>query len=83
MNRHFGRGAVAVTVNGKEAPTVGNICMDACMIDVTGIDCKVGDPVEIFGPDAPLQRLADVLDTIPYEVLTSVSPRVKRIYYRE
>lgn len=83
MNRHFGRGAVSVKVNGKDAPTVGNICMDACMIDVTGIDCKVGDAVEIFGPEAPIQRLADVLDTIPYEVLTSVSPRVKRVYYRE
>ncbi|MGM9817089.1 MAG: bifunctional UDP-N-acetylmuramoyl-tripeptide:D-alanyl-D-alanine ligase/alanine racemase [Lepagella sp.] len=83
MNRHFGRGAISVLVNGKEAPTVGNICMDACMIDVTDIDCKVGDSVEIFGPNAPLQRLADVLDTIPYEVLTSISPRVKRIYYRE
>lgn len=83
MNRHFGRGAVSVWVNGKMAPTVGNICMDACMIDVTGIDCKVGDTVEIFGAHAPLQRLADVLDTIPYEVLTSVSPRVKRVYYRE
>ncbi len=83
MNRHFGRGAVSVIVNGCQAPTVGNICMDACMIDVTGIDCKVGDSVEIFGEKAPLQRLADVLDTIPYEILTSVSPRVKRIYYRE
>lgn len=83
MNRHFGRGAVSVFINGKMAPTVGNICMDACMVDVTDIDCKVGDPVEIFGPNAPLQRLADVLDTIPYEVLTSISPRVKRIYYRE
>ena len=83
MNRHFGRGAVALRVNGQWAPTVGNICMDACMIDVTGIDCEVGDSVEIFGAEAPLQRLADTLDTIPYEVLTSVSPRVKRVYYRE
>lgn len=83
MNRHFGNGAITVRVNGHDAPTVGNICMDACMIDVTGIDCKVGDSVEIFGQEAPLQRLADVLGTIPYEVLTSVSPRVKRIYYRE
>lgn len=83
MNRHFGRGAITVKVNGKDAPTLGNICMDACMIDVTGIDCKVGDSVEIFGPEAPIQLLADVLDTIPYEILTSVSPRVKRIYYRE
>lgn len=83
MNRHFGRGNVSVMVNGEWAPTIGNICMDACMIDVTGIDCAVGDSVEIFGRNAPLQRLADTLDTIPYEVLTSVSPRVKRVYYRE
>lgn len=83
MNRHFGRGAVSVSVNGKDAPTVGNICMDACMIDVTGIDCHVGDSVEIFGATAPLQRLADKLDTIPYEILTAISPRVKRVYYRE
>ena len=53
------------------------------MIDVTGIDCEVGDSVEIFGQNMPVQRLADVLDTIPYEILTSVSPRVKRIYFRE
>lgn len=83
MNRHFGRGAVSVMINGKMCPTVGNICMDACMIDVTDVDCQVGDAVEIFGEEAPVQRLADVLDTIPYEILTSVSPRVKRIYYRE
>lgn len=83
MNRHFGRGNISVKVNGMDAPTVGNICMDACMIDVTGIDCGVGDAVEIFGPQADVQRLADVLDTIPYEILTSVSPRVKRVYYRE
>ncbi|MCM1369061.1 MAG: bifunctional UDP-N-acetylmuramoyl-tripeptide:D-alanyl-D-alanine ligase/alanine racemase [Candidatus Amulumruptor caecigallinarius] len=83
MNRHFGNGAISVLVNGQPAPTVGNICMDACMIDVTGIDCKVGDSVEIFGVNAPLQRMADTLDTIPYEVLTSISPRVKRVYYRE
>lgn len=83
MNRHFGRGNISVLINGKEAPTIGNICMDACMVDVTGIECNVGDSVEIFGSKMPLQRLADTLDTIPYEVLTSVSPRVKRVYYRE
>ena len=82
MSRRFGCGKVSVTVNGKEAPTVGNICMDACMIDVTDIDCKVGDTVEIFGPNAPLQRLADAGDTIPYEILTAVSPRVKRLYVK-
>ncbi|MDE6697675.1 MAG: bifunctional UDP-N-acetylmuramoyl-tripeptide:D-alanyl-D-alanine ligase/alanine racemase [Muribaculaceae bacterium] len=83
MNRHFGRGNITVKVNGKDAPTVGNICMDACMIDVTGIDCKEGDVVEIFGQSASVSRLSDLLDTIPYEILTSVSPRVKRVYYRE
>lgn len=83
MNRHFGNGAITVMVNGHEAPTVGNICMDACMIDVTGIDCAEGDAVEIFGPSMPIQRLADLLDTIPYEIATSISPRVKRVYYRE
>lgn len=83
MNRHFGRGNITVKVNGQDAPTIGNICMDACMIDVTGIECKEGDAVEIFGPSASVDRLSDLLDTIPYEILTSVSPRVKRIYYRE
>lgn len=83
MNRHFGRGNISVFVNGRWAPTIGNICMDACMIDVTDIECEVGDSVEIFGRNASLQRLADTLDTIPYEILTSVSPRVKRVYYRE
>lgn len=83
MNRHFGRGNIKVKVNGHEAPTVGNICMDACMIDVTGIDCREGDAVEIFGPNASVDRLSDLLDTIPYEILTSVSPRVKRVYFRE
>ncbi|MDE5840498.1 MAG: alanine racemase, partial [Muribaculaceae bacterium] len=83
MNRHFGRGNITVKVNGKDAPTIGNICMDACMIDVTGIECREGDAVEVFGSSASVDRLSDLLDTIPYEILTSVSPRVKRVYYRE
>ena len=81
--RTFGNGKISVYVNGKFAPITGNICMDACMIDVTGIECKEGDAVEIFGDHAPLQRMADAADTIPYEILTSVSPRVKRVYFRE
>lgn len=83
MNRKFGNGHINVLVNGRECPTVGNICMDACMIDVTDVDCRVGDPVEIFGENMPVSRLSDVLETIPYEILTSVSPRVKRVYFRE
>lgn len=83
LNRHLGKGAASFFINGHRAPTVGNICMDSCMIDVTGIPCGIGDTVEIFGPNVPVTELAGVLDTIPYEVLTSVSTRVKRVYYRE
>lgn len=83
MNRHFGNGKIKVLVNGKEVPTIGNICMDATMLDVTGIECKEGDSVEIFGEKMSVQALADTLDTIPYEILTSISPRVKRVYFRE
>lgn len=83
MNRRFGNGRSRVYINGCYAPTIGNICMDACMIDVTGIPCEVGDTVEIFGPNLSVNDLADILGTIPYEILTSVSPRVKRVYYRE
>lgn len=67
-------------VNGKRADYVGNICMDICMVDVTGIECKEGDTVEIFGPNLSVSQLAEWAGTIPYEVMTAVSPRVKRIY---
>lgn len=83
MNRRFGNGNLNLLVNGRMVPTIGNICMDATMIDVSGVECKEGDSVEIFGENISIQTLADILGTIPYEILTSVSPRVKRIYYRE
>ena len=83
LDRHLGCGKAYCLVNGKEAPYVGNICMDVCMIDVTGIDCKVGDEVEIFGNHLAVSRLSDVLGTIPYEVLTSVSERVARVYFQD
>ena len=83
LNRHLGNGHGYCLVNGKKAPYVGNICMDVCMIDVTGIDCKEGDKVEIFGDHLPVTVLSDLLDTIPYEILTSVSNRVKRIYFQD
>ncbi|MDE6348571.1 MAG: bifunctional UDP-N-acetylmuramoyl-tripeptide:D-alanyl-D-alanine ligase/alanine racemase [Bacteroides sp.] len=83
LNRHLGCGHAYCLVNGRKAPYVGNICMDVCMIDVTDIDCKEGDRVEIFGNQLPVTVLSDVLDTIPYEILTSVSTRVKRVYYQE
>jgi len=83
LNRHLGNGHAYCLVNGQKAPYVGNICMDVCMIDVTGIDCKEGDKVEIFGDHLLITVLSDILDTIPYEVLTTISKRVKRIYYQE
>ena len=81
LNRHLGCGNGYCLVNGKKAPYVGNICMDVCMIDVTDIDCREGDTAVIFGPELPPTVLSDAIDTIPYEILTTVSPRVKRIYY--
>ncbi len=83
LNRRLGNGRAYCLVNGQKAAYVGNICMDVCMIDVTDIDCKEGDKVIIFGDDLPVTVLADVLDTIPYEILTSVSNRVKRIYFQD
>ena len=83
LNRHLGCGRGAVFINGCRCPIVGSICMDVCMVDVTGCECEVGDAVEIFGRNITADEVAGLLDTIPYEVLTSVSQRVKRVYYRE
>lgn len=83
LDRHLGNRKGYVIIHGKHAPYVGNICMDVCMVDVTDIDCKEGDKVEIFGDNLPVTEVARWLDTIPYEILTSVSSRVKRIYFRE
>lgn len=85
IDRHLGNGAMKVWINGHRCPTIGNICMDACMIDITdcGDDCHIGDSVEIFGDHVDVAELSTTLDTIPYEILTSVSMRVKRVYYRE
>lgn len=83
LNRKLGNGKGYCIVNGKKAPYVGNICMDVCMIDVTDIECNEGDSVEIFGPNLPVTTIAEWLETIPYEVLTSVSERIKRIYYSD
>lgn len=83
IDRRLGNHNCEVLINGHRAPIVGNICMDICMIDVTDIPCKEGDRVEIFGENLPIQEIAKRLDTISYEVLTSISSRVKRIYYRE
>lgn len=79
INRHLGRGNVSFSINGHMAPTIGNICMDMFMMDVTGCNVKVGDIVTIFGENPSAIYLANLLDTITYEIFTSVSARVKRI----
>lgn len=83
FDRRFSNYGGEVIVRGKRCPVVGNVCMDQAMVDVTGTDAQVGDSVEVFGERLTLQELSDRLGTIPYEVLTSVSRRVQRVYYYE
>ena len=83
FDRRFSNYGGEVLVRGKRCPVVGNVCMDQAMIDVTGTDAQPGDFAIIFGDQLPIQELADKLHTIPYEVLTSISRRVQRIYFYE
>ena len=83
LNRRLGNGAGKVFISGNPAPIIGNICMDLTMVDVTGMNVKEGDEVEIFGDSHPVTELAQAVGTIPYEVMTGISGRVKRIYYYE
>ncbi len=83
LDRHLGNRNAYCLVNGRKAYYVGNICMDVAMIDITDIDCKEGDRVIIFGDELPVTTLSTILGTIPYEILTSISDRVKRIYYQD
>ena len=83
FDRRFSNYGGEVLVRGKRCPVVGNVCMDQAMIDVTGADARVGDYAIIFGDNLPIQELADKLNTISYEVLTSISRRVQRVYFYE
>jgi len=83
FSRSFSRGVGAVLINGTKAPVVGNVCMDMTMIDITGIVAKEGDDVTIFGEGLTIQELATRANTIPYEILTNTSERVKRIFFAE
>ena len=83
LNRRLGNRHCYCLVNGQKAEYVGNICMDVALIDVTDIPCQEGDQVEIFGEHLPVTVLSDVLETIPYEVLTGISNRVKRVYFQD
>ena len=83
FDRRFSNYGGEVWVRGKRCPVVGNVCMDQAMVDVTGADARPGDIVEVFGDRLPLEELANKLGTITYEILTSVSRRVQRIYFYE
>ncbi|WP_373494076.1 bifunctional UDP-N-acetylmuramoyl-tripeptide:D-alanyl-D-alanine ligase/alanine racemase [Aquiflexum sp.] len=80
-DRRFSNGQGYVLINGKKAPVIGNVCMDMTMIDISGMDAKEGDEVIIYGPNISLKELATRIGTIPYELLTNISSRVKRVYY--
>jgi alanine racemase len=83
ISRHWGNGVGYVVIKNKKAPIVGSICMDMLMVDITHIDCKEGTDVIIFGENPTVSFIAKQLGTIPYEIMTSISQRVKRVFYRE
>ena len=83
ISRHWGNGMGYVIIHNQKASIIGSICMDMLMLDVTDISCFEGDPVIIFGTSPTIIEMAEKLQTIPYEILTSISQRVKRIFYRE
>ena len=83
IRRSLGNGVGKVNIHGNIVPIIGTVCMDMLMVDVTDIQCKEGDEVIVFGENPTVVEVAKEMGTIPYEVLTSISSRVKRIYYRE
>ncbi len=83
ISRHWGNGVGFITINNQKATIIGSICMDMLMVDCTEINCKEGDSVIIFGESPSVSFIAKQLHTIPYEILTSISQRVKRVFYRE
>jgi len=83
LRRSFSNGVGGVLIQGNYAPFIGNICMDACMVDITGIAASEGDEAIVFGAEQTISDLAEKANTIPYEILTNVSARVKRVYVRE
>ena len=82
-DRGLSRGVGEVYINGERCPIIGNVCMDMCMVELGETSAKEGDPVELFGEHITIFEIAEKLDTIPYEILTKISSRVKRIFYKE
>ena len=83
LSRKLSAGKGKMLVNGKLAPIIGNVCMDMAMLDITGIDAVEGDEVIVFGQQPGIEDISAAAETIPYEILTSISARVKRVYYQE
>jgi len=83
LSRRLSNGRGYLLVNGQKAPIIGNISMDMCTVDITGLNANAGDEVIIFGKDLPVTLLAEKLETIPYEIFTSIAARVKRVYFQE
>ncbi len=83
ISRHWGNGLGFVTINNQKASIIGSICMDMLMVDITELKCQEGDEVILFGENPTVSFIAEKLETIPYEILTSISQRVKRVFYRE
>jgi alanine racemase len=82
-DRRFSGGKGKVLIKDQLCPIIGNVCMDMSMVDITGIDAREGDEVIVFGRDLPIYKIAEDIGTIPYEILTNVSERVKRVFYTE
>ena len=83
LSRDLGHRGVSFLVRNREVTVLGNLCMDMCVIDLTGMKAEEGDEVIIFGKERPVSVLASSLGTIPYEILAGLSQRIKRVYYQE
>lgn len=83
LNRMLGNNKGSLFIKGSRVPIIGNVCMDMCMVDVSGLDIGTGEEAEIFGEKIPIEEIAAICQTIPYEILTSIPRRVKRIFFRE
>jgi len=83
IHRFLGNGKYQMSINGKPAATLGNICMDMCMLDISHINCKEGDDVIVFQNQDQINEIARIGNTIAYEVISGISQRVKRVYYKE
>jgi alanine racemase len=83
FSRAFSRGVGEVLIHGQRAKVIGNVCMDMTMVDITGLEAREGDDVIVFGKGLPIQEVAAKINTIPYEILTNTSERVKRVFVAE